>query len=91
MPGPKSSGMRAPARSGVRRLPPGSRAVEIDPAKEEIVWKYTAEQSGQPNGTFHGLFVSSARRLPNGNTLIATGMNARIYQVTARGRRYGSR
>lgn len=64
----------------------GSRVLEIDPVKKQIVWQYTGESSGRPGWTFYSSFISSARRLPNGNTLIDEGMNGRIFQVTARGK-----
>jgi hypothetical protein len=35
-----------------------------------------------PEWSFYSSFISSARRLPNGNTLIDEGMNGRIFQVT---------
>ncbi|MGV9798649.1 aryl-sulfate sulfotransferase [Mycobacterium sp. NPDC003449] len=63
----------------------GSRILEIDPATREIVWQYTAEDSGLPSWTFFSSFVSNAQRLPNGNTLIAEGMQGRLFQVTADG------
>ena len=63
----------------------GSRVLEIDPATKEIVWQYTAEDSGRPSWTFFSSFVSNAQRLPNGNTLITEGMHGRIFQVTPSG------
>lgn len=63
----------------------GSRVLEVDPATREIVWQYTAEDSGRPPWEFHSSFVSSAQRLPNGNTLIAEGMRGRLFQVTPSG------
>lgn len=59
--------------------------LEIDPVKGEIVWQYTAEQSQQPGWWFFSSFISSARCLPNGNTLIDEGMNGRVFQVTPAG------
>ncbi|MGC4061728.1 MAG: DUF6491 family protein [Aquabacterium sp.] len=64
---------------------PRSRVLEIDPVKKEIVWQYTAVNSGQPGWAFYSSFISSARRLPNGNTLIDEGMNGRFFQVTPQG------
>ena len=61
---------------------PGSRVLEIDPVSEEIVWQYDASKSGRPFWTFYSSFISSARRLPNGNTLICEGMNGRLFQVS---------
>ena len=63
----------------------GSRVLEIDPVTEQIVWQYTAEDSGRPPWTFFSSFVSNAQRLPNGNTLITEGMHGRIFQVTPSG------
>jgi hypothetical protein len=63
----------------------GSRILEIDPVKKEIVWQYTGENSGRPVWTFFSSFVSSAQRLPNGNTLIDEGMDGRLFQVTPEG------
>jgi hypothetical protein len=63
----------------------GSRVLEIDPLKKEIVWQYTGANSGRPNYSFYSSYISSARRLPNGNTLIDEGMNGRFFQVTNKG------
>jgi len=63
----------------------GSRILEIDPVKKEIVWQYTGENSGRPTWSFFTSFVSNAQRLPNGNTLIDEGMNGRIFQITPDG------
>jgi Arylsulfotransferase (ASST) len=64
----------------------GSRVLEIDPITQQIVWQYTGEDSDAPSWTFHSSFISSARRLPNGNTLIDEGQTGRIFQVTPAGR-----
>jgi hypothetical protein len=63
----------------------GSRILEINPVTKQIVWQYTAANSDAPEWTFFSSFISSARRLPNGNTLIDEGMNGRIFQVTSTG------
>jgi Arylsulfotransferase (ASST) len=63
----------------------GSRILEIDPVKKEIVWQYNGESSGRPTWSFFTSFVSNAARLPNGNTLIDEGMNGRIFQITPDG------
>lgn len=62
-----------------------SRVLEIDPLKKQILWQYTGASSDRPVWTFHSSFISSARRLPNGNTLIDEGMNGRLFQVTPSG------
>ena len=75
--------------AGYPRVPvgvqPRSRVVEIDPVKKEIVWEYTGADSNGPEWSFYSSFISSARRLPNGNTLIDEGMNGRIFQITSKG------
>ncbi|WP_095170645.1 aryl-sulfate sulfotransferase [Pseudomonas sp. Irchel 3H3] len=63
----------------------GSRVLEIDPLSQQIVWQYSAANSRQPGWAFYSSFISSARRLPNGNTLIDEGMHGRFFQVTQGG------
>jgi hypothetical protein len=63
----------------------GSRVLEVDPLRREIVWQYDAASSRKPIWSFFSVFISSARRLPNGNTLICEGMNGRLFQVTREG------
>jgi hypothetical protein len=75
--------------AGYPRVPvgvqPRSRVLEIDPVKKQIVWEYTGADSNGPEWGFYSSFISSARRLPNGNTLIDEGMNGRIFQITSSG------
>lgn len=66
-------------------LTAGSRIVEIDPVKKEIVWQYSAADTGNAGWTFRSTHISSARRLPNGNTLIDEGQIGRFFQVTPQG------
>ena len=63
----------------------GSRVLEINPISKKIVWQYTGLDSDAPFWSFGSSFISSARRLPNGNTLIDEGMNGRLFQVTPKG------
>lgn len=63
-----------------------SRILEINPVTKQIIWQYTAANSNRPVWAFHSSFISSARRLPNGNTLIDEGMNGRFFQITAAGK-----
>lgn len=63
----------------------GSRVLEIDPVKKEIVWQYTGEDSGGPAWSFQSTHISNARRLPNGNTFIDEGQKGRLFQVTREG------
>ncbi len=65
-----------------------SRVIEFDPVTLDIVWEYhhyswrlwfprTTE-----NHRFYSSIMSSAQRLPNGNTLITEGTNGRVIEVT---------
>lgn len=72
-------------RQNVRR--DYSRVLEIDPTTLEIVWQYTPSEAGfvhpLDSNRFYSPFISSAQRLPNGNTLITEGSDGRIFEVTA--------
>lgn len=63
-----------------------SRILEIDPVSLEIVWQYTPTEAGfqEPLDSyrFYSPYISSAQRLPNGNTLITEGADGRILEVT---------
>ena len=63
----------------------GSRILEIDPIKKEIVWQYSGEDSGGPAYSFRSTNISAARRLPNGNTFIDEGQSGRLFQITRSG------
>ena len=60
---------------------PFSRALEIDPATKNIVWKF---QEAIPSNFFSPR-ISNAQRLPNGNTLIDEGWFGRFFEVTPEG------
>ena len=67
-----------------------SRIVEFDPITLQVVWEYTGANMGGPgmapmvaNTKFYSQLVSSAQRLPNGNTLITEGCCCRLFEVTA--------
>jgi uncharacterized protein YuzE len=55
-----------------------SRILEIDPTTLEVVWSYA--KTG-----FFSTNISSAQRLPNGNTLITEGAPGRLFEVTTDG------
>jgi hypothetical protein len=55
-----------------------SRILEVDPVSLEVVWSYAATG-------FFSTNISSAQRLPNGNTLITEGAPGRLFEVTAEG------
>jgi hypothetical protein len=54
-----------------------SRAVEVNPATDEIVWEYI-----DPLHLIYTNFCGSAQRLPNGNTLICESRTGTIYEMT---------
>jgi len=63
-----------------------SRVLEFDPLTLKVVWQYTPLEAGfiKPVdlNRFYSPFISSAQRLPNGNTLIVEGSDGRIFEVT---------
>ncbi|MFZ0451223.1 MAG: aryl-sulfate sulfotransferase [Desulfatiglandaceae bacterium] len=64
-----------------------SRVLEFDPTTLEIVWQHTPKEAGFLHPTdsnrYYSPFISSAQRMPNGNTLITEGSGGRIIEVTA--------
>ena len=60
----------------------GSRVLEINPVTFEKVWEYSFPSASR-RFLFYSTFVSSAQRLPNGNTLITEGAVGRIFEVNA--------
>ena len=58
--------------------PEFSRVVEVDPLTNDIVWEYRAENPVE----FYSTYISSARRLSNGNTIICEGAMGRFFEVT---------
>ncbi len=63
-----------------------SRVLEINPVTLEIEWKFTPTEAGFTEPTdsyrFYSPYISSAQRLPNGNTLITEGADGRLLEVT---------
>src|SRR4029453_8857764 len=55
-----------------------SRVLEINPVTLELVWSYA-------KAGFFSTNISSAQRLPNGNTLIDAGAPGRMFEVTKDG------
>ena len=58
-----------------------SRVLELNPVTFEKIWEYSV--GGQERFLFASHYVSSAQRLPNGNTLIDEGADGRLFEVTA--------
>lgn len=63
-----------------------SRVIEFNPVTLEVIWQYPAREGefGMPmvGSRFYSPLMSSAQRLPNGNTLITEGNNGRIFETT---------
>jgi Arylsulfotransferase (ASST) len=57
-----------------------SRVLEIDPVTFEKIWEYSIP--GTEHYQFFSQYVSSAQRLPNGNTLITEGNDGRVFELT---------
>jgi hypothetical protein len=68
----------APSGTNVYTRPNSSRVLEIDPVTLKLVWSYSAPG-------FFSTNISSAQRLPNGNTLITAGAGGRLFEVTTGG------
>ncbi len=60
---------------------PYSRVIEVNPKTNRIEWEY----KGGPPLSFFSPVISSAERLPNGNTLICEGSTGRLFEVTIDG------
>ena len=55
-----------------------SEVVEIDPIKNEVVWRYTSDR-------FFSDTAGTAQKLPNGNVVINSSRGGRIFEVTPGG------
>lgn len=65
-----------------------SRVLEINPVTMKLVWEVAGKDlclgsDTMSNSKFYSPLVSSAQRLPNGNTLITEGAGARLIEITA--------
>lgn len=59
-----------------------SRVLEIDPTNQSIVWEYHGSMTdGGSTGDFYTTWGGSVQRLPNGNTLITSSAQGRIFEV----------
>lgn len=57
-----------------------SRVLEVNPVTFEKVWEYSI--GGTERYQFFSHYVSSAQRLPNGNTMVTEGADGRIFELT---------
>jgi hypothetical protein len=58
-----------------------STLVEVNPETNEIEWQYIAS----PAMSFYSFHISSAERLPNGNTMTCEGAHGRMFEITPTG------
>ncbi len=81
--GPPNPGSRTGLNNALRDW---SRVIELDPTTLEVVWRYSPSEAGfvRPVDSYklYSGFISSAQRLPNGNTLITEGNDGRLIEVT---------
>jgi hypothetical protein len=68
-----------------------SRIIEFDPITLEKVWEYKCTEertvkNGELERKFYSRLISSAQRLPNGNTMITEGQSGRVFEVTDDGK-----
>ena len=63
-----------------------SRVLQFNPVTLEITWQYTPLEHGcflfTDASKFYSSYISSAQRLPNGNTLITEGSDGHLLEVT---------
>jgi hypothetical protein len=76
--------------NGVSRIPKpfqsyGSRAVEINPKTNEIVWQFDGGKGPIDKVGFFSPIVGGAQRLENGNTFITDGPKGHLFEVTNKG------
>ncbi len=62
-------------------LDAGSRVVEIDPLRDEIVWEYRSEDPSD----FFTKTRGTVQRLPGGTTLVAESNEGRAFEITREG------
>ncbi len=65
-----------------------SRVIELDPVTLKVVWQFDGSVFGgmmdiTAKCQFYSQLISSAQRLPNGNTLIDEGCSSRVLEVTS--------
>ena len=59
-----------------------SRIVEVDPTDQSVVWEYDGSMTdGGSTGDFYTPWGGSVQRLPNGNTVITSSAQGRIFEV----------
>lgn len=61
----------------------GSRILQFDPTSRKVSWSYR----GTPKRPFHSEVLGSQHKLPNGNVLVTSSKDGRIFEVTPSGER----
>ena len=59
-----------------------TRAVELDPKTNAIVWQWTPKLAKAADSNFYSAFQNGAQKLPNGNWMITTSTPGHIIEVT---------
>jgi len=63
-----------------------SRVIELDPVSLNICWQFSPAEMGLvfpvDYNRFYSPFVSSAQRLPNGNTLVTEGASGKLFEIS---------
>ncbi len=81
--GPPNPGAPTGERYALRDY---SRILEFDPVTLEVIWRNTPLETGGRNAPrgfrLYSSYISSAQRLPNGNTMITEGGGGRLFEVT---------
>lgn len=77
--------------NGFARLPNpfpsyGSRAAEINPRENKVVWSFDGGAGVIDKVRFFAPIVGGAQRLPNGNTFITDGPKGHMFEVTDKGK-----
>jgi hypothetical protein len=60
-----------------------SRAKEVDIQSGEVVWQSEAGEGPNVGRTHFSHFISGADRLPNGNSVICSGCNGVVFELTS--------
>lgn len=60
----------------------GSKVVEVNPQKNQVVWEFNGGKTGIEQVNFFEPIISGAQRLENGNTLIIEGVSGHLFEIT---------
>ena len=60
-----------------------TRAVELDPKTNAVVWQWTPMAVGANPGNFYSHYQDGAQKLPNGNWMLTTSNDGHVIEVTS--------